>query len=118
MLGEPPHDDHCRLHRQAPAADFVPPGTDAFPGVVFPLEDTFMTVGAPPAPGSWETGKDAHVIRGPWWISGDQLVFDDERGRFILHPPELREHIARAEGSACCCTLRSMFQGYSRSSLA
>jgi hypothetical protein len=68
--------------------------------VVFPLEDGFMTVGAPPAPGSWETGKDAHVIRGPWRISGDQLVFDDDRGRFILHPPELREHIARAEGSA------------------
>jgi hypothetical protein len=59
-----------------------------------------MTVGAPPGPGSWETGKDAHVIRGPWRISGDQLVFDDDRGRFILHPPELREHIARAEGSA------------------
>ena len=93
-------------------------GTDAFPGVLFPLEDGFATVGAPPGPGSLETGKDAHVIRGPWRISVDQLVVDDDRAGSSSIRRSCASTSPAPRRSACCCTLRSMFQGYSRSSLA
>lgn len=76
-------------------------GTDAFSGALFPLEDGFVTVGAPPGPGSWETGKDAHVIRSPWRVgaSGVELLVDDPRGTFILTPPTLREEVEQAKAN-------------------